>query len=130
VRLSVPLCGCLALRSLLTLRILAVTGASRLVQVDSDWNPSNDLQAMARCALSLADPRRASQQLMHTPLVRSIHREGQKRSCYIYRFLTAGTIDEVVFQRQIIKLALSGSVMVRRSLPSPRVGRSVSTSSC
>ncbi|GAA5847167.1 hypothetical protein JCM9279_006118 [Rhodotorula babjevae] len=67
---------------------LNITGASRLVQVDSDWNPSNDLQAMAR-----------------------IHREGQKRNCYIYRFLTAGTIDEVVFQRQIIKLALSGSVM-------------------
>ncbi|GAA5895948.1 hypothetical protein JCM8208_005131 [Rhodotorula glutinis] len=67
---------------------LNITGASRLVQVDSDWNPSNDLQAMAR-----------------------IHREGQKRDCFIYRFLTAGTIDEVVFQRQIIKLALSGSVM-------------------
>ncbi|GAA5928218.1 hypothetical protein JCM3775_000545 [Rhodotorula graminis] len=67
---------------------LNIIGASRLVQVDSDWNPSNDLQAMAR-----------------------IHREGQKRDCFIYRFLTAGTIDEVVFQRQIIKLALSGSVM-------------------
>ncbi|BGP42766.1 helicase [Rhodotorula kratochvilovae] len=67
---------------------LNIIGASRLVQVDSDWNPSNDLQAMAR-----------------------IHREGQKRTCVIYRFLTAGTVDEVIFQRQVIKLALSGSVM-------------------
>ncbi|GAA6050956.1 hypothetical protein JCM3770_005342 [Rhodotorula araucariae] len=69
---------------------LNIIGASRLVQVDSDWNPSNDLQAMAR-----------------------IHREGQKRTCVIYRFLTAGTIDEVIFQRQVIKLALSGSIMDR-----------------
>ncbi|GJN93684.1 hypothetical protein Rhopal_006741-T1 [Rhodotorula paludigena] len=57
-------------------------------RLDGDWNPSNDLQAMAR-----------------------IHREGQKRTCFIYRFVTAGTIDEVIFQRQIIKLALSGSIM-------------------
>ncbi|GAA6059706.1 hypothetical protein JCM10212_000234 [Sporobolomyces blumeae] len=67
---------------------LNIIGASRLVLLDSDWNPSNDLQAMAR-----------------------IHREGQKRPCVIYRFLTTGTIDEKIYQRQITKLALSGSVM-------------------
>ncbi|KIK68828.1 hypothetical protein GYMLUDRAFT_153158 [Collybiopsis luxurians FD-317 M1] len=59
-------------------------GGSRLCLVDSDWNPSHDLQAMARC-----------------------HRDGQKRPVFIYRFLTAGTIDEKIFQRQIIKLGLS-----------------------
>ncbi|POY76237.1 DNA repair and recombination protein RAD54 [Rhodotorula taiwanensis] len=67
---------------------LNIIGASRLVQVDSDWNPSNDLQAMAR-----------------------IHREGQPRPCFIYRLLTSGTVDEVVYQRQLTKLALSGSIM-------------------
>ncbi|GAA5887053.1 hypothetical protein JCM5296_001580 [Sporobolomyces johnsonii] len=67
---------------------LNIIGASRLVLVDSDWNPSTDLQAMAR-----------------------IHRDGQTRECVIYRFLTAGTIDEKIFQRQVTKLALSGSVM-------------------
>lgn len=44
---------------------------------------------------------------------RSIHREGQPRPCFIYRLLTSGTVDEVVYQRQLTKLALSGSIMVR-----------------
>lgn len=43
---------------------LNLVGASRLVLYDVDWNPSNDLQAMAR-----------------------IHRDGQKRDVHIYRFL-------------------------------------------
>ncbi|KAJ3901407.1 SNF2 family N-terminal domain-containing protein [Lentinula edodes] len=63
-------------------------GASRLCLIDSDWNPSHDLQAMARC-----------------------HRDGQKRPVFIYRFLTAGTIDEKIYQRQIIKLGLSNALM-------------------
>jgi DNA repair and recombination protein RAD54B len=44
---------------------LNLVGASRLILYDVDWNPSNDLQSMAR-----------------------IHRDGQKRTVYIYRFLT------------------------------------------
>ena len=44
---------------------LNLIGASRLILYDVDWNPSNDLQSMAR-----------------------IHRDGQKRPVYIYRFLT------------------------------------------
>ncbi|KAF9653003.1 hypothetical protein BDM02DRAFT_3266009 [Thelephora ganbajun] len=63
-------------------------GASRLCLIDGDWNPSHDLQSMAR-----------------------IHRDGQKRPVFIYRFLTAGTIDEKIFQRQVTKLGLSASVM-------------------
>ncbi|KAK4046575.1 helicase [Microbotryomycetes sp. JL201] len=71
---------------------LNIIGASRLVMLDADWNPSTDLQAMAR-----------------------IHRDGQKKLCVIYRFFTAGTIDEKIFQRQITKLGLSGSVMDTRA---------------
>ncbi|KAG7450934.1 uncharacterized protein BT62DRAFT_1071552 [Guyanagaster necrorhizus] len=63
-------------------------GGSRLCLIDSDWNPSHDLQSMARC-----------------------HRDGQKRPVYIYRFLTAGTIDEKIYQRQVTKLGLSNSLM-------------------
>ncbi|KAJ6558570.1 SNF2 family N-terminal domain-containing protein [Mycena vulgaris] len=59
-------------------------GASRLCLIDSDWNPSHDLQSMARC-----------------------HRDGQKRPVYIYRFLTSGAIDEKIYQRQVTKLGLS-----------------------
>ncbi|KAF8920583.1 SNF2 family N-terminal domain-containing protein [Mucidula mucida] len=68
-------------------------GGSRLVLIDSDWNPSHDLQAMARC-----------------------HRDGQKRPVFIYRFLTAGTIDEKIFQRQITKLGLSNCSFTRKDL--------------
>ncbi|KAF8441415.1 P-loop containing nucleoside triphosphate hydrolase protein [Boletus edulis BED1] len=84
---------------------LNLIGASRLCLVDSDWNPSHDLQSMAR-----------------------IHRDGQKRPVFIYRFLTAGTIDgeyiqcsftavliiyhaEKIFQRQVTKIGLSNSLM-------------------
>ncbi|TFK25490.1 RAD54B protein [Coprinopsis marcescibilis] len=63
-------------------------GGSRLFLIDSDWNPSHDLQAMARC-----------------------HRDGQKRHVFIYRLVTAGTIDEKIFQRQITKLGLSASLI-------------------
>ncbi|KAL9590387.1 MAG: hypothetical protein Q9203_000813 [Teloschistes exilis] len=63
-------------------------GASRLVLFDVDWNPATDLQAMAR-----------------------IHRDGQKRPCFIYRFLMAGGIDEKIWQRQIVKLGLANNIM-------------------
>ena len=53
-------------------------GASRLILFDSDWNPANDGQAMAR-----------------------IHRDGQRRPCHIYRFLLTGVMDEKIFQRQV-----------------------------
>ncbi|KAI9001004.1 SNF2 family N-terminal domain-containing protein [Trametes punicea] len=67
---------------------LNLIGASRLCLIDSDWNPSHDLQSMAR-----------------------IHRDGQKRPVYIYRFLTTGSIDEKIYQRQVTKLGLSESLM-------------------
>ncbi|KAI6121363.1 P-loop containing nucleoside triphosphate hydrolase protein [Pisolithus sp. B1] len=63
---------------------LNLVGASRLCLIDSDWNPSHDLQSMAR-----------------------IHRDGQRRPVFIYRFLTAGTIDEKIYQRQVTKIGLS-----------------------
>lgn len=67
---------------------LNLVGASRLCLIDSDWNPSHDLQSMAR-----------------------IHRDGQKRPVFIYRLLTAGTIDEKIYQRQVTKIGLSDSLM-------------------
>lgn len=46
---------------------LNLTGASRLVLFDTDWNPATDIQAMAR-----------------------VWRDGQKWNVFLYRFLTAG----------------------------------------
>lgn len=59
---------------------LNLIGANRLIMVDADWNPATDNQAMAR-----------------------IYREGQLKSCFIYRLFTAGTVEEVIYQRQLQK---------------------------
>lgn len=66
---------------------LNLIGASRLILLDCDWNPAIDLQAMAR-----------------------IHRDGQKRSTFVYRLMTTGMIDEKIFQRQLEKLSLCDSI--------------------
>ncbi|KAK8865771.1 hypothetical protein IAR55_000918 [Kwoniella newhampshirensis] len=67
---------------------LNLIGGSRLILFDSDWNPSTDSQAMAR-----------------------IHRDGQKRAVYIYRFLTTNAIDEKIYQRQLTKTGLSDQML-------------------
>ncbi|XP_020283574.1 DNA repair and recombination protein RAD54-like [Pseudomyrmex gracilis] len=67
---------------------LNLIGANRLVMFDPDWNPANDEQAMAR-----------------------VWRDGQKKPCFVYRFLATGTIEEKIFQRQAHKKALSSTVV-------------------
>lgn len=67
---------------------LNLIGASRLILFDLDWNPATDLQAMAR-----------------------VHRDGQKRPCYIYRLITQGALDEKIFQRQVSKTGLADSIV-------------------
>ncbi|XP_012943574.1 DNA repair and recombination protein RAD54B [Aplysia californica] len=67
---------------------LNLIGASRLILYDIDWNPANDLQAMAR-----------------------VWRDGQTRKVHIYRLLTVGTIEEKIYQRQVTKQGLSETVM-------------------
>ena len=61
---------------------LNLVGASRLVLFDTSWNPAHDHQAMAR-----------------------VWRDGQTRPVVIYRLLAAGTVEEKVFQRQLLKHA-------------------------
>ncbi|CAH1395920.1 unnamed protein product, partial [Nezara viridula] len=67
---------------------LNLIGANRLVMFDPDWNPANDDQAMAR-----------------------VWRDGQKKPCFIYRFIATGSIEEKMLQRQAHKKALSSSVV-------------------
>ncbi|KAL7301640.1 hypothetical protein TKK_0005647 [Trichogramma kaykai] len=80
---------------------LNLIGASRLILFDSDWNPANDAQAMAR-----------------------IWRDGQKRSVYIYRLLTTGTIEEKIYQRQISKTSLSEAVVDANHISSLKLSKS------
>lgn len=63
-------------------------GANRLILMDPDWNPAADQQALAR-----------------------VWRDGQKKDCFIYRFISTGTIEEKIFQRQSMKQSLSSCVV-------------------
>jgi DNA repair and recombination protein RAD54B len=72
---------------------LNLIGANRLVLFDPDWNPSNDHQAMAR-----------------------VWRDGQKKNVFIYRFISTGTIEEKIYQRQMVKTGLSKSVVDEKSM--------------
>ncbi|KAJ2903678.1 uncharacterized protein MKZ38_009517 [Zalerion maritima] len=77
---------------LLTTRVgglgLNLTGASRVILYDPDWNPSTDAQAQERA-----------------------WRLGQKKDVQIFRLLTAGTIEEKIYQRQIFKTVLTNKVL-------------------
>lgn len=77
---------------LLTTRVgglgINLTGADRVVIVDPDWNPSTDLQARERA-----------------------WRIGQKKNVVIYRLLTAGTIEEKIYHRQVFKQLLTDRVL-------------------
>lgn len=66
---------------------LNLIGGSRLVMFDLDWNPATDKQAAARC-----------------------WRDGQKLQCYTYRFVSTGTLEERMLQRQLSKEGLQNVI--------------------
>ena len=55
---------------------LNLVGADRAIILDPDWNPANDNQAVDR-----------------------IYRIGQRRDCIVYRLVTKGGFEEVVYKR-------------------------------
>jgi hypothetical protein len=59
---------------------LNITSANKVVIFDPNWNPSYDLQAQDRA-----------------------YRIGQVRDVEVYRLVSAGTIEEIVYARQIYK---------------------------
>ncbi|KAI5360882.1 putative helicase, P-loop containing nucleoside triphosphate hydrolase, SNF2-like domain superfamily [Septoria linicola] len=65
-----------------------LTGANRVIIYDPDWNPSTDVQARERA-----------------------WRLGQKREVEIYRLMTAGTIEEKIYHRQLFKLFLTNKIL-------------------
>nr|XP_056705803.1 DNA excision repair protein ERCC-6 [Euleptes europaea] len=77
---------------LLTTRVgglgVNLTGANRVIIYDPDWNPSTDTQARERA-----------------------WRIGQKKEVTVYRLLTAGTIEEKIYHRQIFKQFLTNRVL-------------------
>ncbi|XP_021935615.1 DNA excision repair protein ERCC-6-like isoform X3 [Zootermopsis nevadensis] len=77
---------------LLTTRVgglgINLTGADRVVIYDPDWNPATDTQARERA-----------------------WRIGQQNHVTVYRLVTAGTIEEKVYHRQIFKQFLCNKVL-------------------
>eukprot|EP00054_Salpingoeca_dolichothecata_P025480 m.178669 g.178669 ORF g.178669 m.178669 type:complete len:1122 (-) comp25371_c0_seq1:29-3394(-) len=77
---------------LLTTRVgglgVNLIGADRIIIFDPDWNPSTDMQARERA-----------------------WRIGQTKPVTIYRLLTAGTIEEKIYHRQVFKQLLSNKVL-------------------
>ncbi|KAJ2051640.1 DNA repair protein rhp26 [Coemansia sp. S16] len=65
-----------------------LTGADRVILYSPDWNPSSDMQARERA-----------------------WRLGQTRDVAVYRLMTAGTIEEKIYNRQIYKQLLSDKVL-------------------
>ena len=65
-----------------------LTAADRVIIFDSDWNPQNDVQAMARC-----------------------HRIGQKKQVSVFRLITAKTYEAQMFERASMKLGLDQAVL-------------------
>eukprot|EP00051_Salpingoeca_urceolata_P016866 m.226706 g.226706 ORF g.226706 m.226706 type:complete len:1728 (+) comp18803_c0_seq1:562-5745(+) len=64
--------------------------ADTVIIFDSDWNPQNDLQAMARA-----------------------HRIGQKKKVSIYRLVTRGTVEEDILERAKQKMVLDHLIIQR-----------------
>ncbi|KAI7033058.1 DNA excision repair protein, partial [Hortaea werneckii] len=59
---------------------LNITSANKVVVVDPNWNPSYDLQAQDRA-----------------------YRIGQTRDVEVFRLVSKGTVEEIVYARQIYK---------------------------
>ncbi len=46
-----------------------------------------------------------------------VWRDGQKRDVFVYRFLSAGTVEEKMFQRQILKVGAGRVLLCRHACP-------------
>lgn len=69
-----------------------LTAADIVIIFDSDWNPQNDIQAMARC-----------------------HRIGQSKQVKIYRLITRRSFEQEMFDRASKKLGLEQAVLGTRN---------------
>ena len=65
-----------------------LTAADTVIIFDSDWNPQNDIQAMARC-----------------------HRIGQTKQVQVYRLLSTNTYEMEMFRKASKKLGLDQAVL-------------------
>ena len=67
---------------------LNLTAANWVIFLDTDWNPQMDLQAIARS-----------------------FRQGQEKRVKVFRLITRGTVDEVIFARALEKLKFANKIL-------------------
>lgn len=83
-----------------------LTAADTCIIYDSDWNPQNDIQAMARC-----------------------HRIGQTQRVKIYRLITRNTYEKAMFHKASLKLGLDQVVLTRMKSSATGASSAVATTS-
>ena len=83
-----------------------LVAADTCIIYDSDWNPQNDLQAMARC-----------------------HRIGQKQDVKIYRLVTRNTYEREMFDRASLKLGLDKAVLQSMNTSMSKTGNPAQSNS-
>ncbi|UKZ88291.1 uncharacterized protein TrAFT101_004053 [Trichoderma asperellum] len=71
---------------------LNIQGANRVVIFDFKWNPVNEQQAVGRS-----------------------YRFGQEKTVYVYRFVIAGSFEEVLQNRSVFKTQLASSVIDKKN---------------
>jgi hypothetical protein len=67
---------------------LTLTGADRAIIYDPSWNPAEDSQAVDRC-----------------------YRIGQTKAVTVFRFITAGSVEEKMYEKQVHKDGIRRAVM-------------------
>ena len=106
---------------------LNLIGANRLVLFDPDWNPAVSVFTVPvhphvqRTGLGLSFAHHSlhsNNKQTDKQAAARVWRDGQKKRTYVYRFVASGTIEELIYQRQLSKEGLQSVVADDQSLES------------